>query len=89
MVNDSIVEYIGGFRGTLITQHLPTLSGVDDNLADAMNLADSGAATNGDIMSTMRINAAETGRVAYAMIYLFLLKQMISFIYIYFKIGEL
>jgi len=86
VINDAIVMYVDDVKKDLPSQvNLPTLSGVSDEQAGAMNLVDSDLAADGDIMQTMRITASKTGRVAYAMIYLFLIKQLFSFMYIYAK----
>ncbi|MBQ8043514.1 MAG: hypothetical protein IJ272_05120 [Clostridia bacterium] len=86
VINDGIVDYLSELRLTLPGQtSLPTLSGVSDELSSAMGLVNSNISSNGDIMETMRGYAAQTGRLAYAMIYLFLIKQLLGFVYIYFK----
>lgn len=85
VLNDAIVEYIEEVKLNLdLPIDLPTMTGVSDVQGASMDIVNSNAG-NGNIMETMRASAKKTGRLAYAMLYLFLLKEMIGFIYIYFK----
>jgi len=90
VTNNLIVDYIGELKQDLSTSGisnitLPTITGVSDADIDAMNLAGGDLRNNGDIMQMMRAYALSTGRIAYAMLYLFLLKELVGFIYIYYK----
>ncbi|MBO5143446.1 MAG: hypothetical protein J6C46_10760 [Clostridia bacterium] len=86
VINDAIVDYIYEVKANLPSQvTMPTLSGVSASQGTAMNVVNSTMPQNGDIMESMRITAKDTGRLAYAMIYLLLIKELLGFVYIYFK----
>lgn len=89
VVNDAIVSYIEDTKEKLpsdVVINLPTIQGLTSEEAlafDAIN-ADK-MVDNGDLMEGMRLKALATGKLAYAMIYIFLIKELLGFILIYFK----
>lgn len=86
MINDGIVSYAAGLRNELNLSELPALTeGLSIEESVALGVVNSGYGASGNLMDTMRAYALNTGRLAYAMLYLFLIKQLIGFILIYFK----
>lgn len=88
VINDGIVDYIKSVKTELPGQiQLPSLTeGVSDSMAEALDLVDSDIAIeSGNLMGAMRSYAMKTGRLAYAMLYLFLIKELLGFVFIYFK----
>lgn len=90
VINDGIVSYVSSIRsmdefpGRI---PMPSLTeGVSDAMAEALGVVGSDTAVeNGNLMNSMRSQAIQSGRLVYAMLYLFLIKQLVSFLYIYFK----
>lgn len=86
VLNDSLVEFVEEMKQEVnLPTNQPSMSGgVSYDVAKALKVVNSDAG-NGNIMDTMKAQAKDTGRLAYAMLYLFLVIKMIGFIYIYFK----
>ncbi len=90
VLNDSIVEYIESVKSdkdlaTGKSLFPSTNANLSETDAESLHAANSEAQKNGDIMSYVRAMAYDTGRMAYAILYMFLIKLLLGFIYMYFK----
>lgn len=84
VINNTIVDYMADLRSSNEDLSGVEMSGLQSATASALDLIGANA-NSSDIMENVRIQAATTGKIAFAILYLLLIKQLLSFIFIYFK----
>lgn len=88
VVNNAVVDYIDYVKeetNVFDESSIPSIiGGISIQEAEAIGSANATLA-NDDIMMLMRNYAKGTGRIAYAIVYLMLIKELLTFVYIYFK----
>jgi len=90
VANNAIVKYLADLRddvGKTIGMEIkmPASKATSIEAAKKLGLTDSKKLQPADMMDYMRVKAWEDGRVAYFIVYAFLLKELIGFIFIYYK----
>lgn len=86
LINDGIVSYIKSLKDTVgVGIEAASVADHPGGLAFPFSYAGSNGGVASDYMAEMRLSALKTGRIMYALCWLMMIKELISFLIIYIK----